>query len=248
MSPSKKVKRSQAGKPEGSKTEEPKRSKVEKGKSVKRKKKEKRAPNLQTVQPSNLNTLEPEHLPARKPAASLATNILRVLAILAVVGITVYIYSIRDRVEDFAAYGYPGIFLVAMLANATVFLPAPGVAVVFAMGSIFNPIGVALAAGTGGALGELSGYLAGFSGQAVVERTDVYERISPWIEKYGGWAILVLSAIPNPFFDIAGVAAGMAKMKFGRFLFFCWIGQLIKMAMFAYAGAYSIDWIASFYD
>lgn len=248
MSPSKKVKRSQAGKPEGSKTEKPKRSKVEKGKSAKRKKKEKRAPNLQTVQPSNLNTLEPEHLPARKPAASLATNILRVLAILAVVGITVYIYSIRDRVEDFAAYGYPGIFLVAMLANATVFLPAPGVAVVFAMGSIFNPIGVALAAGTGGALGELSGYLAGFSGQAVVERTDVYERISPWIEKYGGWAILVLSAIPNPFFDIAGVAAGMAKMKFGRFLFFCWIGQLIKMAMFAYAGAYSIDWIASFYD
>lgn len=248
MSPSKKVKRSQAGKPEGSKTEKSKRSKVEKGKSVKRKKKKERAPNLQTVQPSNLNTLEPEHLPARKPAASLATNILRVLAILAVVGITVYIYSIRDRVEDFAAYGYPGIFLVAMLANATVFLPAPGVAVVFAMGSIFNPIGVALAAGTGGALGELSGYLAGFSGQAVVERTDVYERISPWIEKYGGWAILVLSAIPNPFFDIAGVAAGMAKMKFGRFLFFCWIGQLIKMAMFAYAGAYSIDWIASFYD
>jgi len=73
------------------------------------------------------------------------------------------------------------------------------------MGSIFNPFGVGLAAGTGGALGELSGYLAGFSGQAVVERTDIYERIKPWVQKYGGWAILVLSAIPNPFFDIAGV-------------------------------------------
>lgn len=179
---------------------------------------------------------------------SFTTNLLRVLAILAVIGITVYIYSIRDRVEEFAAYGYPGIFLVALMANATVFLPAPGVAVVFAMGSIFNPLGVALAAGTGGALGELSGFLAGFSGQAVVERTDVYDRIHPWIEKYGGWTILVLSAIPNPFFDIAGVAAGMAKMKISRFLLFCWIGQIIKMAIFAYAGAYSIDWIASFYE
>lgn len=179
---------------------------------------------------------------------SFTTNTLRVLAVLAVIGITVYIYSIRDRVEEFAAYGYPGIFLVALMANATVFLPAPGVAVVFAMGGIFNPIGVALAAGTGGAIGELSGYLAGFSGQAVVERTDVYNRIHPWIEKHGGWAILVLSAVPNPFFDIAGVAAGMAKMKFSRFLFFCWIGQIIKMAIFAYAGAFSIDWIASFYD
>ena len=209
-----------------------------KGKGVKSKKREASAAKAD-IQPANL--------PVSKPASNFGTNLLRVLAIAAVIGITVYIYSIRDRVEDFAAYGYPGIFLIALMANATVFLPAPGVAVVFAMGSIFNPIGVALAAGTGGAIGELSGYLAGFSGQAVVEKTDIYNKINPWIEKYGGWAILVLSAIPNPFFDIAGIAAGMAKMKPWRFLLFCWIGQLIKMAIFAYAGAYSIDWIASFY-
>jgi membrane protein DedA with SNARE-associated domain len=77
-----------------------------------------------------------------------------------VIGITVYIYSIRDHVEDFAAYGYPGIFLVMLMANATVILPAPGVAVVFAMGAVFNPLGVAFAAGAGGAIGN-SG-LAGF--------------------------------------------------------------------------------------
>jgi uncharacterized membrane protein YdjX (TVP38/TMEM64 family) len=86
-----------------------------------------------------------------------------------------------------------------LLANATVLLPAPGVAVIYAMGAIFHPLGVGLAAGTGGTIGELSGYLAGFSGQAVVERTDMYNRIKPWVAKYGGWAILVLSAIPNPF-------------------------------------------------
>ncbi len=174
-------------------------------------------------------------------------NILRLLALIAVVGITVYIYSIRDRVSEFAAYGYPGIFLIALLANATVFLPAPGVAVVFAMGSVFNPIGVAIAAGTGGALGELSGYLAGFSGQAIVERTDIYNRFLPFIQKYGVWAILALSAIPNPFFDIAGIAAGVTKIPVGRFLLFCWIGQLIKMAMFAYAGMYSIEAIEKLY-
>jgi uncharacterized membrane protein YdjX (TVP38/TMEM64 family) len=146
-------------------------------------------------------------------------------------------------VEEFAAYGYPGVFLIALLANATVFLPAPGVAVVFAMGNIFNPLVVALAAGAGGALGELSGYLAGFSGQAVVERTDVYERINPWVQNYGIYAILVLSAVPNPFFDVAGVAAGIAKMPIRRFLLACWVGQTIKMAMFAYAGFYSLDWL-----
>jgi uncharacterized membrane protein YdjX (TVP38/TMEM64 family) len=173
--------------------------------------------------------------------------ILRVLAFAAVVGITVYVYSIREHVDKFAAYGYPGIFLIMLMANATVFLPAPGVAVVFAMGNIFNPILVALAAGTGGAIGELSGYLAGFSGQAIVENTKAYNRVSPWVQKYGVWAILVLAAIPNPFFDLAGIAAGVAKIPIWKFLLFCWIGQLIKMAMFAYAGAYSIDWITSFY-
>ena len=173
----------------------------------------------------------------------LSKNILRILALLVVIAITYFVYSIRDRVDQFAAYGYPGIFLVALMANATVFLPAPGVAIVFAMGNIFNPLGVALAAGTGGALGELSGYLAGFSGQAVIEHTRAYDRIHSWVVKYGVWAIFLLSAIPNPFFDIAGVTAGIARMSLRRFLIACWIGQLIKMAFFAYAGFYSLDWL-----
>jgi len=151
-------------------------------------------------------------------------------------------------VEEFAVYGYPGIFLIALMANATVILPAPGVAVVFAMGSVFNPLGVAFAAGAGGTIGELTGYLAGFSGQAVVENTAMYNRILPWVKKYGAWVILVLSAIPNPFFDIAGVAAGIAKIPIWQFMLACWVGQTIKMAMFAFAGAYSIEWIANFYE
>ena len=178
--------------------------------------------------------------------SNLPTNILRVLALLAVIGITLYIISIRDHVEEFKQYGYFGVFLVALLANATVFIPAPGVLIVYSMGALFNPLYVGLAAGTGGAIGELSGFLAGFSGQAFIERTHIYERIKPQVDKYGGWAILFLSAIPNPFFDIAGFAAGIAKMKMRTFLFAVWIGQLIKMTLFAYAGKYSIEWIANF--
>ena len=183
-----------------------------------------------------------------KRASKFQTNILRVIALLAVIGITVYIYSIRDRVEEFEQFGYAGIFLIALMANATVLLPAPGVAIIYAMGAVFNPLWVGLAAGTGGALGELSGYLAGFSGQAVIERSDIYNRFQPWVDKYGGWAILVLSAIPNPFFDIAGIAAGIAKMHLRTFLFFTWIGQITKMTLFAIAGYYSLTWLTNFFD
>lgn len=190
---------------------------------------------------------QPSSLQPAKHGNRVGVTVLRVLALAAVIGITIYIYSIRERVDEFAAYGYPGIFFIMLMANATVILPAPGVAVVFAMGNVFNPLLVALAAGTGGAIGELSGYLAGFSGQAVVENIQVYNRVQPWIQKYGAWAILVLSAFPNPFFDLAGIAAGVAKIPIWKFLLFCWAGQIIKMSMFAFAGAYSIDWLAGLY-
>jgi hypothetical protein len=36
----------------------------------------------------------------------------------------------------------------------------------------------------------------------------------------------------------------VAKIPIWKFLLFCWVGQLIKMTMFAFAGAYSIDWLA----
>jgi uncharacterized membrane protein YdjX (TVP38/TMEM64 family) len=196
-----------------------------------------KAPVRSIPQPENLQTFKP---------ANLQTNALRILALLTVIAITVYVFNIRDRIKEFEDYGYPGIFLITLLSNATILIPAPGAAIVYAMGAVFNPIGVGIAAGTGGAIGELSGYLAGFSGQAVIERTDIYERIKPWVDKYGGWAILFLSAIPNPFFDAAGIAAGIAKMPLKTFLFFVWIGQLIKMTMFAYAGNYSLEWLTQF--
>lgn len=165
----------------------------------------------------------------------------RIMALFVVVALSVFIFSIRDQASELAIYGYPGIFLISFMAYATVLLPAPGVAVVFTMGSVFNPIGVALAAGTGAALGELSGYLAGFSGQAVVERVDIYDRLTVWMQRNGSLTVLVLAAIPNPFFDLAGVAAGSLKMPVLRFLVWCWIGEVIKMSVFAFAGAKSIN-------
>jgi uncharacterized membrane protein YdjX (TVP38/TMEM64 family) len=170
-------------------------------------------------------------------------TVARILAILVVIALTVFIYSVRDQAEELAVYGYPGIFLIAFMTNATVLLPAPGIAVVFAMGAIFNPVGIALAAGAGGALGELSGYLAGFSGQAVVEKTKIYTRLHTWIQLRGFWAVLILAALPNPFFDVAGVAAGILKMPLPKFMLAVWIGVTLKMFLFAWVGSTSLSWL-----
>ena len=169
--------------------------------------------------------------------------ILRLLALIVVIALSIFIYSIRDRAEEWAVFGYPGIFLVSFLAYATVLLPAPGVAFVFGIGSILNPWIVGLVAGAGAALGEISGYMAGFSGQAVVERKELYERMATWMKRNGPLTVLILSAIPNPFFDLTGMAAGILKMPLRKFLFWVWIGVSIKMLIFSLAGAYSLTWL-----
>ncbi len=177
------------------------------------------------------------------PRRTWQLTLLRVLAIVAVIAITVYIFSIRERAQELQAYGYPGIFLLSVLSNATVILPAPGIAIIFAAGAIFHPLAVGLAAGAGSAIGELTGYLAGFGGRAVVERTKVYETLENWTLRYGGWTILLLAALPNPFFDIAGAAAGALRMPISAFLLWSWIGKTIKMLIVAYGGALSVDWV-----
>jgi uncharacterized membrane protein YdjX (TVP38/TMEM64 family) len=160
----------------------------------------------------------------------------RIAALIAVVGVSIYIFSIRDQVAGLGALGYPGIFLISLLAYATVLLPAPGVALVFTMGAVFDPFWIAIAAGAGAALGEFSGYLAGYGSQLVVERVAFYNRLTKWMQVNGPITILILAAIPNPFFDLAGIAAGALKMHPVKFLFWVWIGVTIKMFLFSYAG------------
>ncbi len=181
----------------------------------------------------------------RPPAPKTAwrANLARVLALLFVVGITVTAYLLRDQMGKFAALGYPGIFLIVFLSYATVLVPVPGLAIVFAMSGVFHPLGVALAAALGAAVGELSGYLAGFSGRAIIENWKRYEKITAWVKKYGGPAILFLAALPNPFFDVVGVVAGALKMPLHKFFLWVLPGQFIKMLYIAYAGSLSIDWL-----
>jgi membrane protein YqaA with SNARE-associated domain len=167
----------------------------------------------------------------------------RVLALVFVVGITAVIYVFREQARELARFGYAGIFFFSILANATIILPAPQLAVIFAMGGVLPPLGVGLAAGLGATLGELSGYLAGFSGQAVVENRALYDRLEGWMKRYGAATIAVLGFLPLPFFDLAGIAAGVLKMPVQTFLFWCAVGKIPKMLLVAYAGAYSWAWV-----
>jgi membrane protein YqaA with SNARE-associated domain len=173
------------------------------------------------------------------------TNWLRALALAVVIAISLAIFLLpEEQALQLERYGYPGLFVLSILSNATVLLPAPGLLIVFSMGARFPPLAIALAAGSGAAIGELSGYLAGFSGQAIIADTGVYQRMVGWMRRNGPLTVLFLAFLPNPFFDLTGIAAGALKMPLRSFLLWCWIGKVGKMLLVALAGAglFALPW------
>jgi membrane protein YqaA with SNARE-associated domain len=172
----------------------------------------------------------------------------RVVALLFALTISVLVFAFRDQVAKFASYGYLGLFFVSIVGNATVLLPVPSLAATFVAGGILNPLLVGIVSGAGMAIGELSGYLAGYGGGAIitVENQDRYQRLESWMRRYGALTIFVLSMIPNPFFDLAGIAAGALHYPLWRFLLVCFLGKTVKGLVLAFAGAQSLTWINRF--
>jgi membrane protein DedA with SNARE-associated domain len=136
----------------------------------------------------------------------------------------------------FSSLGYAGIFIATLLGSATLFFPVPNIAVVIAGGVFLNPIGVALASGFGSALGEMVGYFVGRGGGTVIKDSKYEPIIRKWIKSYGGFAIFGLAFIPNPFFDLAGLGAGMVNYPLPWFFLATLIGKTLRSLALAYLG------------
>ena len=115
----------------------------------------------------------------------------------------------------------------------------------YAIGALLNPPIVALASAAGASLGELSGYAAGVSGQAVIGNTRLYRYLHTLMEthtKFTNLILFIAASIPNPFFDLVGMASGALRLPILRFLSITFLGNLLKMLSIAYAGHYSLQW------
>jgi uncharacterized membrane protein YdjX (TVP38/TMEM64 family) len=170
------------------------------------------------------------------------------IALVCSVAITAGVIAFRDQLAGLKEYGYLGIFIIAVVGNATVLLPVPGLVVVFAGGGLLNPLVVGLVAGLGEPLGELTGYLAGYGGSAVIEDRKNYERFRSWMQRRGFLTIVALAAIPNPLFDVAGMAAGALHLPVWKFLVACWLGKSIKAVAIAYLGSHFFQVIVPWFQ
>ena len=139
--------------------------------------------------------------------------------------------------------GYTSIWFLAFIGAALVFLPVSALAAVCVAATVdLNPFLIAVVAASAEAVGELTGYLAGMGGKAVFERNRFYLRFKNLFSRYAALTLFFGSIIPNPLFDIMGVAAGSILYPVRRFLLLVFIGKTIKFTWVALGCYYGVTW------
>jgi uncharacterized membrane protein YdjX (TVP38/TMEM64 family) len=165
--------------------------------------------------------------------------------VLVVYGLAYFVLGLD--LERLRTWGYAGIFFLAMAGSATIVLPTPSNLAVFGSGAVLQPVlGIpapllaGLVAGLGDAIGEFSGYGLGVAGADLVESRRIYRVFEGWMRQRGMLAIFLLCTFPNPFFDLAGAAAGATRMPARKFFVATLGGKIVKDLFLAYGGTFSI--------
>ena len=185
---------------------------------------------------------------------------IRLASILTVMGLAIgqaiamLVYD--DEISNqLAGASYFSIFITNLASTATFFVPVPGLtaaaqALIIDQGDKARfPWLIGAAGGLGMALGEITAYYGGYLGAEMMRGRDLpgpkqfhgtiqrVVRTIDWLMNRWGMATLfVLSALPNPLFEIAGLTAGSVRMPFRRFLGAVTAGKIVRGILLAYLG------------
>lgn len=152
--------------------------------------------------------------------------------------IVAYYLLPEDLVQRLGAFGYLGVFIITLIANATVVVPVPYYGLVARLAQELSFPGVVLAGALGSAIGELVAFFVGRSGRGAVQDTPFYR----WVQRQlqHPWraflVLFLLAAPPNPAFDVAGLTAGALGLPFWLFITAVFLGRLIRIGLIAFVG------------
>ncbi|MBE9502416.1 MAG: VTT domain-containing protein [Chloroflexi bacterium] len=165
-----------------------------------------------------------------------------------IVVFSVAIYFTGSLMSNVEAYGYLGVFLICVIASAVIIVPVPAIAVVFGMGAILNPWLVGLMVGLAEPIGELTAYMAGYSGRVAMENRRSYVRLMDWMRRRGSLVLFFFAAIPNPFYltKLAGAAAGVLRYPLWKYLMILFFGKTAKGLLVAFAGYWTLRLVLRF--
>tara|TARA_B100000586_G_scaffold245357_1_gene200804 strand:+ start:599 stop:1177 length:579 start_codon:yes stop_codon:yes gene_type:complete len=182
-------------------------------------------------------------LPKTESSLQITALCAGVIAVGVVFGVWMFVGG-ASNVSWWKALGYPGVFLLSLLASGGMVFPIPSLAATCgAAGLELNLFAVGILSGLGEAIGELSGYAIGYGGRSVIQGRKLYIRVREWMSRWGMPIILIVSIIPNPVFDFVGIAAGALKYPVKRFLLIVWIGKTAKGIIIAHTCYWIVQWV-----
>jgi membrane protein YqaA with SNARE-associated domain len=180
-------------------------------------------------------------------------------SILLTVGLAVAIVFYWEDIRETAQYGYLGAFIISVFGGATILAPIPMTPVIFALGAVLKPsfapylgpVFLGMVAGAGETIGGVSIYMTGLGGGTAIGAFShnrfqgsrlhkAYQWMMRWVEKRGSLTLFILSAVINPLFYPAALAAGAMRFGLRRYILICWGGKTIKGITVAAVGYWGL--------
>lgn len=144
--------------------------------------------------------------------------------------------------EPFASqYGYFGVFLISLVGALSIVFPVPYTIIILGLGAILDPFLIAIAGGLGSALGEVSGYILGYYGRAIIseERQRKIEFMLKIFNHYGSAAVFLFALTPLPD-DLLFIPLGIMRYKFVKAFVPSLLGKVLMCFILAMGGRLSI--------
>ena len=184
-------------------------------------------------------------------------RLIPILTIVLVIAITVGIYFVYgrhpERLAELKNYVYWGAFLISVIGNATIILPGAVLPILSTIGIVLypvtgpvGPVVVGLAGGAGAGIGEMTGYLVGYSGRGIIARAKIYNRLVGWVERWGAIGVFIFSLVPLVF-DLVGIAAGALRIPFWKFVLACWLGRTILYVIVVLGAAWGWETVLPYF-
>ena len=126
------------------------------------------------------------------------------------------LYRLMIQGDSLGNLGLIGVLIAAMLSHLTVVARDVFIPLFLPLASVYHPVILGTAAGTGAAIGEITTYFLGWGvAESMEPLSDSEDRIARWINKYGLWAVLIVAMTPLPDTPIV-ILAGSRKLPFGK--------------------------------
>jgi membrane protein YqaA with SNARE-associated domain len=155
-----------------------------------------------------------------------------------------------EQVKEMQEYGYVGAFLVSILGGATIIIPVPMLAIVFALGGVMPyPWLVALSAALGELVGALTIYMTGHGAGRAISNSKhgrlqrAYDKMLDLMERRGAITLFAVTSIVNPFFYPAAFACGALHFGLKKYIAIVLAGKIIKCMTIVYAGYFGLKGI-----